>query len=137
MTLSKLTPGVKIGSGQVEALNALLTSSGRDFLCDTLLPQSCATVLFLGRFQGEVVVWDMEVATLEYYRQLELKRNSSEIDKYDELPFIEIKEGLDGRFPLRVGLALAEIDEPVIKKTIIMLRNYKRLIIGRINFGVV
>ena len=36
---------------------------------------------------------------------------------------------------LNVGLDLKTIDEAVINKTIIMIRNYKRLRIGRNEFG--
>ena len=50
-------------------------------------------------------------------------------------PFIEIIEADEGIYSLNVGLDLKTIDEAVIKKTIIMIRNYKRLRIGRIEFG--
>lgn len=127
--------GKEIASAQIEVLQAQLTSSGRDYLCDTTLPQSSASVLFLGRFEGKIVIWNMEVATLAHYRQLDSRHTSVAQHERYELPFIEIKEGLNGSFPLRVGLDMTKIDEPVIKKTIIMIRNYKRLIIGKINFG--
>ena len=39
-------------------------------------------------------------------------------------------------YQLNVGLDLPIIDEPVIKKTIIMIRNYKLLAVGKIEFGI-
>ena len=40
-----------------------------------------------------------------------------------------------GALALTVGLNLAVIDEPAIRKTLIMVRNYKRLGFGRHEWG--
>lgn len=121
---------------QVEAFRAQLDKLGSDYICNTSLPDSIASVLFLGNFQGEIVLWNMTVATLAHYRLHESQSIAPAQKSILNCPFIEIIEGTEGVFPLRVGLDLAEIDEPVIKKTIIMIRNYKRLVIGTIQFGV-
>ncbi|MFA6904470.1 MAG: hypothetical protein WC236_15450 [Gallionellaceae bacterium] len=106
-----------------------------DFICCTSLPCLSASVLFLGPFQGQTVLWQMNLATLAHFR-LSASNNSSPLSP--ELifrPFIEIQGGDRGVMQLAVGLELEAIDEPVIKKTIIMMRNYKRLALGRIEFG--
>jgi len=103
----------------LESFRTRLQNQGAEFICDTSLPAISASIFFLGPFAGETVVWQMTLAVI----------------KSGETPFIEIQQGSKGVYPVSVGLALPAIDEPVIKKTIIMMRNYKRLAIGRIEFG--
>lgn len=77
----------------------------------------------------------MTLATLAHYRRAETDSVSAAAHANFTCQFIEIKEGVEGVYQIRVGLDLAEIDDAVIKKTIIMIRNYKRLVIGKIEFG--
>lgn len=115
-------------SPPVQALNLQLLQLGQDFICSSTLPDSRVQLRFLGPFQGLTVVWEMQLATLAACLQL------AGNDAAFPCPFIEIAEGIEGVHPIAVGLDLAAIDEPVIRKTIIMVRNYKRLKIGRIEF---
>jgi hypothetical protein len=103
----------------LESFRIRLDKQGAEFICDTPLPAISASISFLGPISGDTVVWNMILVAI----------------KCGEMPFIEIQQGSNGVYPVRVGLALPAIDEPVIKKTIIMMRNYKRLAIGRIEFG--
>jgi hypothetical protein len=48
---------------------------------------------------------------------------------------MEIAPAPDGKLALTVGLNLTAIDEPTIKKTLIMIRNFKRLKLGRHEWG--
>lgn len=130
LTMHKDFPGV-------QALKSQLESSGSDYSCWTSLPASSATVVFLGPFQGHTVVWNMTLSTLEHYRAAEVGFQSSAKNNHFDRPFIEILEVVEGVFSLGVGLDIAVIDEPAIKKTIIMIRNYKSLALGKIQFGVV
>jgi hypothetical protein len=118
---------------QVHSFSLLLQQRQADFICTTDLPASTAAVAFIGHFQGQTVLWQMTLATLQHYRQTQsaAAANPNCFSK----PFIDILPGQQGGFPLHVGLELEVIDEAVIKKTIIMLRNYKRLAIGRMEFG--
>ncbi len=77
---------------------------------------------------GSMVTWEMQLATLRYYREA-----AHDISGF-LCPFIEIADSGGQVYPLRVGLDLDIIDEPAIRKTIIMIRNYKRLAIGRLEF---
>lgn len=113
-------------SPPVQALNLQLQQLGQDFICTTTLPDSRVQLRFLGPFRGQTVVWEMQLGTLADWR----RQAGSAV----ACPFIEIAEGIEGVHPIAVGLDLAAIDEPVIRKTIIMVRNYKRLKIGRIEF---
>ena len=120
---------------QVEAFRSQLERLGSDYICNTRLPDTSASVSFLGQFQGQTVLWNMTLGTLAHYRQAETDVDSAAAQVLFRCPFIEIDEGVDGVYQIRVGLDLAIIDDPVIKKTIIMIRNYKRLAIGKIEFG--
>lgn len=119
----------------VDAFRAELQILGKDFVCPTALPANAAMVSFVGVFQGQSVLWQMTLATLPYWQTSSSKAHYDTEGKLFNHPFIEIDEGQEGVFPIRVGLDLALIDEPVVKKTIIMVRNYKRLALGRSGFG--
>lgn len=120
---------------QVETFRNRLQKLGADFVCTMPLPATSTSVSFLGPFQGQTVLWNMTLATLQYFRINESGNISvTDAGKYGR-PFIEIDAGHDGVFNIQVGLDLEQIDEPVIKKTIIMIRNYKRLALGHIGFG--
>lgn len=76
---------------------------------------------FDGRFQGRSVRWDATLETLQASAQ---PRNYIEIGE----------EGPAGR-RLHVGLDVPLIDLPTVRKTVVMIRNYKRLQPGRHEFG--
>lgn len=120
---------------QIDSFRKQLHETGNDFVCNTPLPQSSASVLFLGKLHGEIVLWNMTLATLKHYGLIYSKEVSVTKAGSPIRPFIEINQGYEGIHILRVGLDLETIDEQVIKKTIIMVRNYKRLLIGKIEFG--
>jgi len=113
---------------QTEVTERQLEQLGRDYICSTPLPNPTVSVRFMGQFLGGRVVWDMTLGTLASYQK------SSRQPATPLCPFIEIQDGADGVYPITVGLDLLFIDEPAIKKTIIMVRNYKRLVIGKIEF---
>ena len=119
----------------VDAFRTELQILGRDFSCSTSLPAGAVTVSFIGVFHGQSVLWQMTLATLGHWTIAGSKVHLNAESKLFNQPFIEIDEGQEGVFPIRVGLNLDLIDEPVIKKTIIMVRNYKRLALGRSGFG--
>ena len=81
-----------------------------------------ARIRFAGRFEDHAVMWDAEILALHAAGT-------------QALPYIEIgNAGAHGR-ALRVGLPLARLDAPTLAKTVIMIRNYKRLRRGRMRFG--
>lgn len=115
---------------QVAAFTSQLAESGSDYLCATALPDTAVRVRFLGRFQDRAVVWDATLYTLNRYYQ-----ERSTDSAFSARPFMEIAHDIDGSCQLTVGLNLPIIDAPTIKKTIVMIRNYKRLRMGRIEWG--
>ena len=81
-----------------------------------------ARIRFAGRFENRAVTWDAEILALHAAGT-------------QAVPYIEIgNEGAHGR-ALRIGLPLAKLDAATLAKTVIMIRNYKRLRRGRIRFG--
>lgn len=108
----------------VTALRTQLEQAGRDYFCDTSLPAPLAAVRFIGPFQGEDVVWQLNLTTLAQARR----------HAPAPCPFIEIAAGEAGVHAITVGLELPHIDEPAIRKSIIMVRKYKRLAVGRLEF---
>lgn len=84
----------------------------------------CARVEFEGWFEQQPVRWNATIVTLA--------RDGA------SRPYIEIgpgEPGPEGEMEVRVGLGLHAIDSATILKTIIMLRQYKRLRRGRMEFG--
>jgi len=76
---------------------------------------------FSGPFEGHTVIWDATFRVAQKGQP-----NTIEIGN----------EGPDG-VQLTVTLALPSFDLPAIRKTVIMIRQYKRLKRGRHEFGVV
>jgi hypothetical protein len=90
-----------------------------------------AHIRFAGTFQGDEVVWDAVVVTLahdfhERYAVAEAPAADFSLPQY-----IEVGPASDAMRTIRVGLNVPHIDEATLHKTIIMIRNYKRLHPGR------
>mgnify|MGYP001819678569 FL=1 len=105
---------------------------GKPFIILEAQGNTCTRVHFLGTFQGREVIWDATLMTLEHHSH-KLHRTGAEIAVHR--PFIEIGESAGNSIPLSVALDVSVIDKPVILKTIIMIRNYRRLHEGRHEFG--
>ena len=91
--------------------------------------RNCAWVEFEGVFEHQPVRWRATIVTLT-------REPSGPADGLRQ--FIDIDPdgtAADATLAVRVGLAVDEIDSATIQKTIIMLRQYKRLQRGRMEFG--
>lgn len=109
------------------------TAAGKPFEVLGLLGGPRARVRFLGRFNGEQTLWDARIMTLEAVLREAL--DSGQAMPIAPHQFIDIgNEGSEGR-AITIGLHVPIIDEPTIWKTITMVRNYKRLRLGRIEWG--
>lgn len=96
--------------------------AGEDFLCDGPLNGPTARVRFIGHFQQQDVVWDAELIALA-------------ADGAQGAQFIDIGSPGPRGLAIRVGLRVTCIDRPTVLKTLVMVRNYKRLRPGRHDFG--
>lgn len=105
---------------------------GIEFNLLEALTASHAHFSFVGLFQNEQITWDANLLTLERYHA-EQPHSSQAVQRS---PFLEVgAQTISGR-ALRVVLDVAQIDEPTILRSIIMIRQYKRLRLGHHDFGI-
>ena len=100
------------------------------FECLSPVGQEQVHVRFAGRLEDQAVVWDATLVTLAAWARA----------RENDVPatarqFIEIAAPRAGVASLTVGLAVPVIDLPAVRKTVIMVRNYKRLRPGRHEYG--
>ncbi len=108
-----------------------LTALDSDFAQLSPFDEHYQHVRFIGPFNGEDIIWDAHIYTLNYYIH-ELRTPSSPINARAFLDVGELNEL--GR-KIEIGLHLPYLDVPSLKKTMIMVRQYKRLALGRYEFG--
>lgn len=115
-----------------------LTNYQRQFNFKALSPLGGQTahIQFKGPFQGEEVLWDTHLITLqEIYRQGIATGKFLAKDRISLSQFIEINEKDTAKVALTIGVDVPVIDTPTVLKTIIMIHNYKRLRYGRLEYG--
>ena len=106
-----------------------LVRDRQDYQLLSPLGANVCQLRFTGPFLGQHTIWDATVQTLAYYvsRRTPQDRHARQ--------FIAVGEaGVHGRH-IEIGLNVPVIDAPVIRKTLIMVRQYKRLAVGRHEFG--
>lgn len=118
---------------EVAQLRSALAANGGDYVLLTPLPDTMAHARFIGRFQGREVVWNMRLYTLA--------RHEQERGRVPTAPGFSLRglmiitaESAD-TYSLEVALDVPVIDEPTIKKTIVMMRNYRQLRLGLRTWG--
>ena len=115
----------------IELENSLSASGEKYLLQEALFPEQCR-VQFTGMFNDRFVVWDVCIRTLrDYAKGILHLNNTAEISLKQ---FIEIEQG-DACYRAKVVLNLDEINTAAIGRTIIMIRKYKRLHLGRHEYG--
>ena len=86
---------------------------------------ACAQIRFTGRYHGNTVIWNATVCAL-------LHANPESAGR---VQFLEIGPGDGPVVDIRIGLCLEHIDLPALRKTVIMVQNYRRLHQGRHEFS--
>lgn len=120
-------------SDDTELFGRYLNDCSRDYVLVNQPDNQRVHVRFLGHFQGQPVVWDCDFVTLAAECA---DRVRSLADAAPPLRnFIDIGQPTPQGRRLRVGLSLPAIDHPAIEKMLIMIRNYKRLCLGRHEYG--
>ena len=105
-------------------------AGGSDFECLSSLGGQRARVRFRGRLGGLPVTRDATLLTLAAWRR------DNRIGHEDPVrQFIEVARAGATGVALTVALAVPAIDLPTVRKTVIMIRNYKRLAPGRHEYG--
>ena len=115
-----------------------LTGSQTQLEYKALSPLGRQTVhlQFNGRFQGHQVLWDTHLITLsEYYRQAISAGKIAKDEPVTLSQFIDIEEKKPDEMTLKIGIDVPIIDKPTVFKSMIMIHNYKRLRLGRHEYG--
>jgi len=111
----------------IDSLNSLLQRNSLQYLLESELPSAKAYLKFTGPFSGGAVVWNACIQTIDEYSR------DHEIAK-DPKQFIDIHTEGDAYF-VEIGLNVPIIDKGTVERTILMIRNYKRLHLGRHEYG--
>lgn len=120
-------------SGDVTLFCRYLDGIGQDYLLVDQVDDQHARLRFCGPFLGQKVIWDCEFVTLS---AVQASRSQCAAAVASVLRnFIDVGAPGPRGVPLRVGLAVAYIDQPAIEKMVIMIRNYKHLHAGRHEYG--
>lgn len=99
-------------------------------LLEPLTPMR-ARFRFRGPFQGREVGWDTTFITLAHYHALQAPSAAVVTRR----PFIEIAATDTDPRPILIGLDIPHIDEAAVLRAIVMIRQYRRLRVGRHEFG--
>jgi predicted Rossmann-fold nucleotide-binding protein len=81
---------------------------------------------FPGTYQGRDVIWHARVIRLP----------RPEPPQTECQQYIDITDNNGVTVPIQIGLCVAELDTPALRKTVIMVQNFKRLQPGRHRFSV-
>lgn len=90
-------------------------------------------IRFLGSFEGQDVLWDARLYTLDYCRSK--LADAAPGESRCTRQFIDITPGAQATVAVEIGLQLERFDAAAIRNTILMMRRYKRLRRGRHEFG--
>jgi hypothetical protein len=118
----------------LSAFKREVAKSGKNFLALSPIPALTVHIKFTGKLNELDVVWDATIQTLAAH--LAENPPAAPLTKSSALSsFMQVEPPHDGVSVLKVVLAVPLIDEATIKKTIIMIRCYKRLQVGYHEFG--
>lgn len=90
-----------------------------------------ARFTFTGPFEGRDILWQATLVTLAHYHA----QQPPSAVTISRQPFIDIGADTPAGRLLTVALDIPQIDEPAILRTLVMIRQYKRLHAGRHEFG--
>lgn len=117
-------------ANELEQLRAALAFNGADYALLSDLPDTMARARFIGRFEGREVVWDMQLYTLPRYQQ-----ERGKIADIALRGLMHIAPSSEHVYQLEVALNVPMIDESTLKKTMVMMRNYRQLHLGLHTWG--
>lgn len=120
---------------QIKQFKQALSAKAQDYVLRSTLPTDNAQVWFIGKLNDEEILWHATFQTSASYYSDSPNNDALGTDATAEKSFISVGATQQGVAKLHVVLAVDTIDEPTIKKAIIMVRNYKRLAVGRHDFG--
>ena len=118
----------------VKALSEKLKVDKSDFELINRESDVCVSIRFIGSFNNRQVIWNAKIHTLQNKFRESIAAAEPGSTEQTLRQSIDIsKENED--YGIEVALNLREINEAVIKRTIIMIRKYKRLHSGCHEYG--
>ena len=120
---------------QIERIKQQISESGSNYIALSAVPALKIHVYFSGKLADKEVMWDATIQTLASYHTEELKNVPAKERSAFIHSFMQIEPPEAGLCKIHIVLGVPIIDEPTIKKTIIMIRCYKRLKVGYHEFG--
>ncbi|MBD3670117.1 MAG: hypothetical protein HUJ29_05025 [Gammaproteobacteria bacterium] len=124
------------GHPSLISLHKQLQNSDQAYLLQTPNRPDQARFWFLGPFEGREIIWDALLMNFEAYLHHECHAGRYQLGDCVELQqFIEISERDIEPLPVTIVHDIPEINPSALLKTVIMLRNYKRLHRGRHQYG--
>ncbi|WP_455206060.1 hypothetical protein [Kaarinaea lacus] len=120
---------------QIKQFKQALSAKAQDYVLHSTLPTDNAQLWFIGKLNDEEILWHATFQTSASYYSNPPNSEILGMDATAAKSFISVAAAQQGVAKLHAVLAVDTIDEPTIKKGIIMIRNYKRLTVGRHDFG--
>jgi len=118
----------------IKALSEKLTAGRRDYELVNRESDACVNICFIGSFNNRQVIWNAKIQTLKNKFSKSLPDLEAGVDEHPLRQSIDISENNE-HYAINVALNLRQIDEAAIKRTIIMVRKYKRLHSGCHEYG--
>jgi hypothetical protein len=118
----------------VKALAEKLMEVGCDFELLNRESDACISIRFVGPFNNRQVIWNATIRTLQDKFSEATAAPTTGFAKKCFKQSINISENNE-YYAIEIALNLRQIDEAAIKRTIIMIRKYKRLHIGCHEYG--
>jgi len=119
----------------ISQFKQLLNQIDREYVLLSSLPCAKTHFKFLGKFEGREVVWDTQLIALKHYSNQQFVKSLQDKNSFLEIESTKKTSNPEAELKLCVGLPIKLITIPDIRKTMIMIQNYKRLKCGRHNFG--
>jgi len=107
-----------------------LASQDRHYDNLTPLNHGYVHIRFSGPFNQQTIIWDAHLYSLAYYIN-----NIKQAESSTAKQFIWVGDENELGREIKIALNVPVIDEPTIRKSMIMVRQYKRLILGRHEYG--
>jgi len=117
-----------------KTLSERLIIDGLEYELVKRISDDCVYIRFTGPFNDAQVVWNAKIQTLQAKFRHHKNDVEAGIDQTSFKQSIDISEK-DNSYNIDIALNLKEIDEAAIKRTIIMIRKYKRLHPGHHEYG--
>ena len=119
---------------EINIFLASLAKNNREYELVERESDFCVRIRFPGLLMGKQVVWNAKIQTLQDKLRRNLKQINASVEAHSLKQSIKISE-TDQGYSIEIALNLTQIDVAAIKRTIIMIRKYKRLHPGLHEFG--